>query len=602
MAKTLTQRARARLGRIRRRLGRSRLRRVLAPSPAKPVRGAVRRTDPLDHFASLLPNKANRKVAILASGSQRAQVEPWLARFGGEDCHVLSPSAAPEWSLESTRIIHHRAGTIADQATELKLIGPVDVLVNLLDTDHETHMHMWRRFFFHVAKDGLYVLDRRSQAARTFPNALTNWLAALASPDNPDEPVKLHRPDGEYIGSTGGLVVTRDLVIFTKRYQHFLKLRHSEANKVLATREPKLKVAVLDRKSRGTVRSKAMVNLHESATAIEHILEEIAYPDLFVRHYQGKIAFLGTGVFYTGNSILPDSFRHHLLPTPTCPKVKSVSPSFGRIAGGDRPRKSLAGNYYNLDSAYTAHFGHLTTEVLSRLWGWDSAKAAIPDLKVIMSMNHENHHDPKLERQLFSAYGIPEEDIVTVAEPVFLESVVSATPMWHNAEPHYVHPGMTEVWARLTERLIDRNAPQYDKVFISRTKRWKHRVCRNTDEVERYFEERGFTVVYPEELDLGQQVAIFAGATTVAGFGGSALFNIMHAPQMKTLIVLSHESYTARNEHLFTALLGTNVHYFWSAADVTHPEDAWAIDAFYSEWEFDFARNRDALDDVLSRV
>jgi capsular polysaccharide biosynthesis protein len=217
-----------------------------------------------------------------------------------------------------------------------------------------------------------------------------------------------------------------------------------------------------------------------------------------------------------------------------------------------------------------------------------------------MRIPNENHRNPELERTVFRAYGIADDDLVCVHEPVILESLVGATPMWHNAEPHFVHPAMSDVWQRLTDGLIDRDAPAHDRIFVSRTSRWKHRVCRNTDEVEAFFTAHGFTVIYPEELSLGQQVGIFANATTIAGFGGSALFNVMHARRMTTLIVLSHEAYTARNEHLFTALLGPAVHYFWSAPDVAHPEGEWDQDAFYSEWDFDFARNRAALDEVIA--
>jgi capsular polysaccharide biosynthesis protein len=106
-------------------------------------------------------------------------------------------------------------------------------------------------------------------------------------------------------------------------------------------------------------------------------------------------------------------------------------------------------------------------------------------------------------------------------------------------------------------------------------------------------------VIYPETLDLGVQATIFANASIIAGFGGSALFNIMYCRKLQTLILLSHEAYTARNEHLFTSLSDVTVHYFWSAPDIPHPPDGWLQDAFYSGWEFDFARNEGSLRSLL---
>jgi capsular polysaccharide biosynthesis protein len=150
--------------------------------------------------------------------------------------------------------------------------------------------------------------------------------------------------------------------------------------------------------------------------------------------------------------------------------------------------------------------------------------------------------------------------------------------------------------------LIENRAPTYDRIFVSRTSRWKRRRCHNAEDVERFFVAHGFTVVYPETLDLGVQAGIFANATVIAGFGGSALFNMMYAKKLQTLIVLSHEAYTARNEHLFSSVRDVEVHYFWSPPDIPHPPDGWSQDAFYSGWNFDFARNEDPLRALLTSL
>ena len=192
------------------------------------------------------------------------------------------------------------------------------------------------------------------------------------------------------------------------------------------------------------------------------------------------------------------------------------------------------------------------TEVVSRLWGWDRAKSEESDLKALVYVEHDNQHDMAVERRVFEAYGIPADDLVVVHGAVTIDSLISAVPMWHNAEPHYVHPGMSAVWDRLTAGLVDATMPAHDRIFVSRGRRLRRRTCRNIDHVEQYFADHGFVVVFPEELPIGQQAALFAGASVIAGFGGSAMFNILHARRLETLILLNHESYTARNEHLFT--------------------------------------------------
>lgn len=120
--------------------------------------------------------------------------------------------------------------------------------------------------------------------------------------------------------------------------------------------------------------------------------------------------------------------------------------------------------------------------------------------------------------------------------------------------------------------------------------------------MERFFADRGFTVIYPETLPLPEQVALFAGARVVAGFGGSAMFNLMHTRRLESTIVLSHHGYIARNEHLFTSLLGGQLHYFWSTADVAPPTEGRTKESFRPSWTFDFAELGADLDRAATSV
>jgi capsular polysaccharide biosynthesis protein len=181
-----------------------------------------------------------------------------------------------------------------------------------------------------------------------------------------------------------------------------------------------------------------------------------------------------------------------------------------------------------------------------------------------------------------------------------LESVIATTPLWHNQLPYYVRPEIKPmVWDVIAEALIEPAAPTYDRIFVSRTPDRISRQCRNGADVEALFATHGFTVIYPEMLDLTQQAAIFAKARVIAGFGGSALFNTLFARNLETLIVLNHEAYTSRAEHLFTSFIDCEVHYFWSLPDAPRPESGWDRGQFFSPWEFDFARNGATLQKLL---
>jgi capsular polysaccharide biosynthesis protein len=340
---------------------------------------------------------------------------------------------------------------------------------------------------------------------------------------------------------------------------------------------------------------------HTADVPIPWLPREMEYPPVVLRHYEGEVNFAGQMLFFTRTAILPDSFKWWLTPNPKNPRARSVSPYFARIPHANIPARTLTGTYFQLDCTGPGHFGHIMTEGISKLWAWDEAKRQIPDLKALYFRRRVKSPADSIEHRLFRQYGICDEDIVAVGEPVRVTSLLSATPMWHNAEPHSVNPEFRAVWDRLAG-IAATNVPTYDRIFVSRTDKWWRRSCRNTADVEDLFRAHGFEIVYPEMLDLSVQAAIFRDARVVAGFGGSAMFNVMYARRLETMILLNHEAYTARNEHLYSALLGCDIHYFWSAPDIPHPTHGWSQDAFDSGWEFDFGRNRDDLNQLLKGI
>jgi capsular polysaccharide biosynthesis protein len=202
--------------------------------------------------------------------------------------------------------------------------------------------------------------------------------------------------------------------------------------------------------------------------------------------------------------------------------------------------------------------------------------------------------------ELLAAYGIEEGDIHFATENERVTRLVAPSLLWHNAIPYHFHPAVRTVWDSLRGNLarLDEGSPR--RVFVSRGSSATSRVCRNGTDVERFFEERGFTVVKPESLSLEEQATLFFNADDIAGFAGAAMFNLIFAGRRPRVTVLSHESYTARNEQLIASSVARELHYFWSRADVSQPKNRYSPEAFLSDWEFDFARNGKELEALLA--
>jgi capsular polysaccharide biosynthesis protein len=404
----------------------------------------------------------------------------------------------------------------------------------------------------------------------------------------------------ECMRAVGSLTARARVIMIEKRLRHLVKLRDQEVPSLLATRDPMIRVETIERLPPGKFVSGATVVSHASSTAITSLDTAIDVPAMSVRHYTGALTLGGNSLLHTPNSVLPDSFRFAYAPDPTNPQLRNFSRRIVRARASARPTECLVGDFYHVDPQYSGHFGHIMTELVTRLWGWDSAKERIPTLKAVF--RRKPGADATLERTLLSAYGIADQDIVCIERPVYVRSVVSATMMWHNWPPYFVHPEIAGVWRRIADALIDVRVPRHEKIFVSRSSRVNRRRCVNAEEVEEFFARRGFVIVYPELLGLNEQAAVFAGARTIAGFGGSAMFNLMYAQRVETVILLYHEAYTARNEHFYALVLGCDIHYFWSTPELQQPESGWSGLAYESEWKFDFPRNGASLAEVLDSI
>jgi capsular polysaccharide biosynthesis protein len=563
----------------------------------------------LQHLPALVPRPDGRRVLILADKDQDRDVVRWLDEFAGDDILVMAREENPDWGLPERGARFERAGKFERMEFKVKWLAGIDVLVVLAPEKKASaarfNQHkLFRLLFRFVSAGGLYVLDRQSTPTPSGVLGIKRLTTLLSAFDDPEQVRQLGKSDAELVRSIGAVMLTRRQIVVTKRHTHYLKLRDTDAEAVLGRRETGLQVSRLEVLRGGGYESRAEVISHGALPSNATWPSTITHPAMSLRRYEGRLASSGAMLLFTGRSILPDSFRWHLASDPRNSRIISVSPLFARIDSQFVPERELKGSYYFLDSSNSGHFGHLTTEVVSRLWGWDRAKQDNPDLKAFFHLPSGSTHRPLLEIELFGAYGIAESDIVWTNEPVWLENVYAATPMWHNEPPYHVHPGITDTWRRMTDRLLSRagEVPTYDRVFVSRGGRLKNRVCRNREAIEEFFADRGFHVLFPERVPLPQQAAIFANARVVAGFGGSAMFNLMHTRRLETTIVLSHNAYLARNEHLFASLLGGRLHYFWSESDIPQPDGRRSRQAFKSTWAFDFERYGAELEQVIAEA
>ncbi|MEL7976920.1 glycosyltransferase 61 family protein [Isoptericola sp. F-RaC21] len=541
--------------------------------------------------------EARRRVVVIADDVVPAVLRAAVEPYRDDDLFVIAPSPYEEWGLDEPHQRYLRFVKESNLQWYLKLHGPVDRIVDIRQRWPKEHEATLRRLLFHLLPGGEYVIPRSALTGYKPGNPLEVRLAHFARAMSGGEPDD--DDFAELSHAVAQLRLDREEIVIRKSGTHYLKLSDRWANRMLSTRNRESttvhELALLPAQE---FASSTTIDSHGSSRPLHGLETTVAVPPHHLRHYRGRIGLVSNALTFTSHEILPDSFRHHLSNSRNR-RLIQVDENFARIPRHVQPTEELSGSYYQLDSENSGHYGHLMTEVISRLWGWDAAKADDPGLKAIFRLRHAAERDPRLERTILTAFGIDADDIVTVDHPVYLESMYAATPMFHNARPYYVHPDVRAVWRRIRDGLPADPGPVWDRVFVSRKDTYGNRRCLNRTDVEDYFAAAGFEVIYPEEHSLGRQAAIFAHARVVAGFGGSAMFNTVFAENLEHMIVLTQEAYTARNEVLIALPLGVRLHYFWNRPRIPHPPGGWTEEAYKSDWTFDLPRHQRELNALV---
>ncbi|MGI8523743.1 MAG: glycosyltransferase family 61 protein [Nocardioides sp.] len=379
-------------------------------------------------------------------------------------------------------------------------------------------------------------------------------------------------------------------LVARKRVPHLLQLTRDDVARTLSARAHDLAVTTLATLPAGRFAS-GRVRMHGEGPDLG-VDAEIGHPELAVHRYDGPVDLLGGGALVVaGGCVLPESFRWYDARPLEHFRLADVGGGFARLKRRSRPAQRLVGSYFFFDYSNAGHYGHLLTEAVPRLWAWDLAKQDDPSLKILLRAREHDVNRPmgRPDPELLEAFGIAPDDIAWFHGAARVDALVGAPAMWHNAPPYHAHPRLVETWDRIRTGLIGDRRGQHARIFVTRSA--GGRPCRNTPEVEHLFAAHGFTVVDPGELSRADQALVFAGAEVVAGFGGTGMFNLAFAPDVRHVMLLNHAAYQARNEHLFAAVRGADLDYFWSEPDIVGE----SYEAHQSGWEFDLARHEQAL-------
>ncbi len=512
------------LGSLRRRVGR-----LLSAKPASPV-----------PFASAPHHRAVDEI-----GADVTDIVLVVARTGArlaDDIATRCPSATIQLlssrPLSSTQraelpdaVVYSHCPDTSSRLRRLAQCPQPQLLIELGLEHTGERVDTFRALFGLVAAGGRYVIDsvpppEAPAEALAEARRMDDHLGELAEKARTTQGE--HTYDIELGRSLGAMRAVPLGWIVTKRLSHQWMIRDSRANQLLKARFGSTWGEVIDTKPATTHVSRARGFTH--GEGLRALRPEFAVPDRWLRRYRGVTCFARKRA-RLGDYWLPDTFRNPKMRLLNHRLLHSASPSLARAAGEqEQAGRTLDGPFFYLDSEYFSHFGHILTDVVSNTWGWQLAKEQAPDLRPLLTLRADQTAIPEFQRQILTALDIDPDAVeyVRPGEGVQVEELYGCTPDW--AMPRYCAPELADVWQRIRAGCLNHELTQTPElIFVARRPR-EIRTCLNTEEVEEFFARLGFTIVYPEDLPFGDQIATFANARVVAGFAGSGMFNTMFAP------------------------------------------------------------------------
>jgi capsular polysaccharide biosynthesis protein len=175
-------------------------------------------------------------------------------------------------------------------------------------------------------------------------------------------------------------------------------------------------------------------------------------------------------------------------------------------------------------------FGHFIVETLPTLWPLLPDAGEAGGVRGVVAHRFTSRRRHAWQEDLVRPL-VGDRDIHVVdATPATYERLlVPSRPYLYESA---ISPRAAEVWDWVARTVAPAPAPHMPRIFLSRTRfidslpkdaPARARAYSNTSAVDDLFRQRGFSVVFPEDLAVTDQIALVRDAEIVAGPSGSAL-------------------------------------------------------------------------------
>jgi hypothetical protein len=176
------------------------------------------------------------------------------------------------------------------------------------------------------------------------------------------------------------------------------------------------------------------------------------------------------------------------------------------------------------------HYGHFITEGLSRYWKQDVGPV---DHVVAYPFMHNNGNIQveDFHRHLAGLLEVPLDRMAILRSQTVFDEIVVPEQLWQSNV--HVNAHMRAVYERIRGRHAGRRSS--GRLLLSRA---PSKRLGNPLAVEEAFASFGFRVIYPEQMPIAEQLALYANCEVLASLSGSGMHNTLFArPGLMTIEV-----------------------------------------------------------------
>ncbi|MDC8833020.1 glycosyltransferase family 61 protein [Alteromonas gilva] len=211
------------------------------------------------------------------------------------------------------------------------------------------------------------------------------------------------------------------------------------------------------------------------------------------------------------------------------------------------------------------HYGHFITESISRMWWLAANEEHVKDITILAHANFNSPLSfPSHVKEAFAALGISLSQIKLVKEDAIYESLI--VPSQSMILDDTISERQVSIWNKIRDNIHPaKNASEPKrKVYLSRKFQDQKDDSRqfNDQAVEDTFRQKGFEIVYPEQLTFQEQIKIYAETKVLAGPVGSAMHNAAFMPNNGKVVILAPNSFLFKTDSHIAYIKEHTLNYF----------------------------------------